>query len=162
MNCYMLTLKILTTILFWSFIILSIIRFGIPHSYSMLAYKWNKNIWTWVTVLSGLLILPVFIETGDNSSWQFLSFFAPTWLIFIGLTPDFLTDSLHYKLHMTFTALACICNILWMLLIACNIEIFFIITCLILVIAKLTKTTESSYIFWLEMIIFLTTFIILW
>lgn len=158
----MITFKILTTLLFWSFIILSIIRFGIPHSYSMLAYKWNKKIWTTITMLTGFLILPVFIETGNDSAWQFLSFFAPAWLIFIGMTPDFLTDSMHYTLHMTFTAFAVVCNILWIILIAHNALILLVITCLILLLAWITKTIKSSYIFWLEMIIFLTTFIILW
>lgn len=157
----MLILKLLATILFFGFIAISVYKWGIPHSYSMLAYKWNKTTWTIITIVTAFLITPVLIELGTLSTFQFLGFLTPVWLMLVATTPNFLTDKKQNILHNTFTGLCVVSSLLWLTLVTNYIWIGFLVMALITIIALLTKSIKSSYIFWLEMIIFLTTFICL-
>lgn len=157
----MLILKLLATILFFGFIAISVYRWGIPHSYSMLAYKWNKTTWTIITIVTAFLITPVLIELGTLSAFQFLGFLTPVWLILVATTPNFLTDKTQNILHNTFTGLCVVSNLLWLTLVTNYVWIGLLVMALIAIIALLTKSIKSSYIFWIEMIIFLTTFICL-
>ena len=157
----MLILKLLAAILFWGFLAISIYRWGIPHSYSMLAYKWSKTTWTTVTILIAFLITPILIELGALSAYQFLGFLTPVWLMLVATTPNFLTDKTQNTLHNTFTGLCVVSNLLWLTLVTHYIWVSILVVLLIAILALLTKSIKTSYIFWLEMIMFLTIFIII-
>lgn len=150
----MLLLKLLAIILLFGFIAISVYKFGIPESYSILAYKWKKPTWTVVTILTAFLMLPVLLET-LITNLQFLCFLMPVWLIVIAFTPDFLDNKIQYIIHMTFTGLCVIANLIWMF--STNYWIIGLLASILVLIAGLiTKTWKSSYVFWLEIIIFTT------
>lgn len=158
----MLWLKLISTILFWGFIIASFIRWGIPETYSSLSYKWGAAIWSNITMLSAMLIVPVMLDKTYSSSLQLLCFFTPAWLIFVGATPNYLESKLDGLFHDIFTALAIICNLLWLFLVVKGWVFGLLSVILITIIALLTRTLKTRWRFWTEIMIFLSTYMIIW
>lgn len=159
----MLTLTILSTTLFFGFIIFNTFKFSILTSYSAYGTVWGKlskniNIWSAITVLSAFLLTPPLIEAGVENPFQFLGFFMPVYLIAVGLTPEWETDKKQAFWHSFFAFLCAISAIIWLILFkACYFQIIFIFV-LCTISAIWTKTWKECYVFWLEMLIFLVAF----
>lgn len=137
---------------------------GIPKSLSMTFYllqekkKWLR-IWFPIMMISmAFLLLPAWLELSVGSPFQFLAFLAPAGIMFTGAAPAFKSSELENAVHMTSAIFAAITALLWVGLVAnlwLVIAIWFVI---IAILAIVTKTIKSSYIYWLETVAFLSTF----
>lgn len=137
---------------------------GIPKSLSMTFYllqekkKWLR-IWFPIMMISmAFLLMPAWLEISVGSPFQFLAFLAPAGIMFTGAAPAFKSSELENTVHMTSAIFAAITALLWVGLIAnlwLVIAIWFVI---IAILAIVTKTVKSSYIYWLETVAFLSTF----
>lgn len=137
---------------------------GIPKSLSMTFYllqekkKWLR-IWFPIMMISmAFLLMPAWLEISIGSPFQFLAFLAPAGIMFTGAAPAFKSSELENTVHMTSAIFAAITALLWVGLVAnlwFAIAIWFVI---IAILAIVTKTVKSSYIYWLETVAFLSTF----
>lgn len=137
---------------------------GIPKSLSMTFYllqekkKWLR-IWFPIMMVSmAFLLMPAWLEISIGSPFQFLAFLAPAGIMFTGAAPAFKSSELENTVHMTSAIFAAITALLWVGLVAnlwLVIAIWFVI---IAILAIVTKTVKSSYIYWLETVAFLSTF----
>ena len=137
---------------------------GIPKSLSMTFYllqdrkKWLR-IWFPIMMISmAFLLMPAWLEISVGSPFQFLAFLAPAGIMFTGAAPAFKSSELENTVHMTSAIFAAITALLWVGLVAnlwLAIAIWFVI---IAILAIVTKTVKSSYIYWLETVAFLSTF----
>lgn len=165
----MITLTTISLLLFTAFVTISVIKFGLLSSWSAYGLKWakrypmpNLNIWSAVNIVVAMLLLPPMIERSAGSPWQFLGFFAPLYLIVVGLTPNF--EKVDGKwtregvIH-TFGALACaIMSTLWM---AYEWWVMLITTGVVLLLALTTKSLRESIVFWSEMALFPAAYAVL-
>lgn len=157
---------ILSTVILFSFISLGVIRFGLLPSYSSYSEKWgeavpmnNMNLWSVVTFIASFLLCPVMIQLAVGSAWQFLGFLTPVYLMAVSLTPDWYKDK---KLHIIHTVAALLCvagSSIWMILIMHALKIIAISAVLFLTTALFTGTVKSSAVFWLEMWLFVSTYL---
>lgn len=138
--------------------------FGVPKSLSMTYYlfKGKKNslkcLFPIMIVSLCMLLIPSWIELSESSNFQFLSFLAPVALVFVGFTPAF-NDADMYKTIHNIAAYSCaVLAMLWIILVTPFWYIILIVLGIISVIAVLTKTVKSSYIYWLEMVAFISLF----
>lgn len=137
---------------------------GIPKSLSMTFYllqekkKWLR-IWFPIMMISmAFLLISAWLEISVGSPFQFLAFLAPAGIMFTGAAPAFKSSELENTVHMTSAIFAAITALLWVGLVAnlwLVIAIWFVI---IAILAIVTKTVKSSYIYWLETVAFLSTF----
>lgn len=137
---------------------------SIPKSLSMTFYllqekkKWLR-IWFPIMMISmAFLLMPAWLEISVGSPFQFLAFLAPAGIMFTGAAPAFKSSELENTVHMTSAIFAAITALLWVGLVAnlwLAIAIWFVI---IAILAIVTKTVKSSYIYWLETVAFLSTF----
>ena len=138
--------------------------FGVPKSLSMTFYlfKEKKN-WTCIffpimmLTMAGAL-LPAWLEISEGSDLQFMAFLAAAGIIFTGSAPAFKSSSLENSVHMTSAVVAAIFALLWVALVANLWYVILVWLIAITVIAFLTKSVKSSYIYWLETVAFLSTF----
>ena len=162
----MTTVSLITTLaslaLFGGFVGLSVHRFGWRRSYSAYAAKWheavplasNTHLWSIVTVVVALLLVPALLERGEGDPWQFLGFFAPMYLCFAAFTPEYETDKRQMKIHIIGTSLCAIVSVAWICFVA---ERWWTITVWLVaawLAAYATITIKKSWLFWLEMAMF--------
>lgn len=91
----------ISAILFFGFVGINIKKFGLLDCYSAYGAKWNGqlNLWSVVTIVSALLLVPVLLEKGDGSLYQFAGFLAPVSLVLVGITPQYNTDKFQWWMH---------------------------------------------------------------
>ena len=138
--------------------------FGIPSSLSMTYYlfkekkSWMRVLFPAMMTLIVFLLLPAWLEISVLSPWQFTAFFAISGILFTGAAPEFINNPLEKVVHTSSTIIASIFAIAWILLVSKLWWIILIWLEVVLLIMLITKTTKSSYIYWLETIAFLSTF----
>ena len=138
--------------------------FGVPKSLSMTFYlfKEKKN-WLcacfqiMMTLMAGSL-LPAWLEISVGSNLQFMSFLAASGILFTGAAPAFESSKLENNVHMASAIIAAIFALLWVILVANLWYVILVWLVAITVVALLTKSVKTSYIYWLETIAFLSTF----
>lgn len=137
---------------------------GIPKSLSMTFYllqekkKWLRILFPIMMISMAFLLMPAWLEISVGSPFQFLAFLAPAGIMFTGAAPAFKSSELENTVHMTSAIFAAITALLWVGLVAnlwLVIAIWFVI---IAILAIVTKTVKSSYIYWFETVAFLSTF----
>lgn len=138
--------------------------FGVPESLSMTFYlfKEKKNwlcIWfpIMMTLMAGAL-LPAWLEISEGSNLQFMSFLAASGILFTGAAPAFQSSKMEKSVHMTSAIVAAIFAILWVVLVANLWYVILVWFVAITIIGYMTKSINTSYIYWLETIAFLSTF----
>ena len=173
----MTTVSLITTLaslaIFGGFVGLSVHRFGWRRSYSAYAAKWheavplasNTHLWSIVTVVVALLLVPALLERGEGDPWQFLGFFAPMYLCFAAFTPEYEdqpgdTDYMRKVrkrqriIHYVGTALCALVSVAWICFVAerwWTIPVWLVAAWLA---AYATITIKKSWLFWLEMAMF--------
>ncbi len=164
----MIVISVLSFLLLLGFIILSsILNRGIPGSYSAFSAVWAEdppklNVWSVITFLAALSIVPPMLEAGDGNPVQFLGFFAPLYLIVVSLTPNWDIDKKQGRIH-TIGAIACaVMAFAWLLLIRHHWWLVSICTVAAFVAGCETKTLPGSAIFWGEMIMFASVYLSIW
>lgn len=157
---------ILSAVILFSFISIGVIKFGLQNSYSGYSIKWgnavpinNMNLWSIITIVAAFLLCPVLLELTAGSALQFLSFLTPVYLIITALTPDWYVSKEIFRVH-AIAALLCMCGSLtWMIAIMHAIKVVAVIAIFYMTIALLTGTWKTSYIFWIEMWLFVSAYV---
>lgn len=154
-------LSALSAIILFGFIFAGVVRWGLLPSYSHYAAKWaevlpvkNLNLWSIVTIVAALLLMPVLLELGENNPLQFLGFFVPVYLICVALTPNYQVDKTEKKLHPIFAFSCAAAAFAWILLIIKTWPVLLGAVLFVTATALLSLTLKSSKVFWLEMIMF--------
>lgn len=162
----MTTVSLITTLaslaLFGGFVGLSVHRFGWRRSYSAYAAKWheavplasNTHLWSIVTVVVALLLVPALLERGEGDPWQFLGFFAPMYLCFAAFTPDYETDKRQMKIHIIGTSLCALVSVAWICFVAERWWTIPVALVAAWLAAYATITVKKSWLFLLEMAMF--------
>ena len=155
----------LSAILFFGFVILSIKKFGLLSCFSDYSSKWkeaypahNFNWWSFVTIISAALLIPVTLQLSEGSNFQFAGFLAPVALFLVGCTPDWKTDKGQNVFHQIGAYSAILFLIIYIvavpkmlvLLIGC------VVLCLMLSLAK-----EDTVYFWVEMAMYISMYLVL-
>ena len=157
---------ILSTVILFSFISSGVIKFGLQNSYSGYSIKWGEavpmnsmNLWSVVTTVAAFLLCPVLLELTAGSALQFLSFLTPIYLIITALPPDWYVSKKVFRVH-AIAALLCMCGSLtWLIAIMHVIKVVAVVAIFYMTIALLTGTWKTSYIFWIEMWLFVSVYV---
>ena len=159
-------LTFISCLTLFCFIFLGIGKFGLLPSYSAYSSKWNEavpisnmNLWSIVTLVAAVLLIPVLLEISADSPIQFLGFFTPIYLICVSFTPNWQNDDKEYKYHVIFALLCAICAFLYIGLILNRWGCILGSLIIILTISILSKTLKTHLVFWLEMIMFLSMYL---
>lgn len=135
-------------------------KYSIPENLSSTYYKLGKYGWVFpVTMISCVAcLIPGWLNMLEGSDFQFVAFLCPMAIAFMAMAPDFKSDKFEYNVHAISTCIAAILALFaiifvlngWLHLIFC--------TFLILLISITTRTLKSNWLYWLETIVFLSTY----
>lgn len=151
---------------FAGFVALSVKRFGWQKSYSSFAPFWTEavpinretHLWSIITVVVALLLVPSLIERGAGNPSQLLGFFAPIYLAIVAFTPEYQTNDKQKVIHIAGAIICAVVSVLWMAFV-CKLLWLVPLAILVAGIAGiLTKTIERALIFWGEMALFAATY----
>ena len=169
MDGFGLVCTILSMLLMMIFNFICIRKYGLLSCYSAYGEKWetyskehnisNTNIWSIVTIVSAMLLVPPALVTGEGNNFQFLCFFMPLYLFLVGLTPNY--NVVHKVIHVLGAGLCMLSMLIWLLFIVHQWFILLPVTVLAMIISMGTRTLESSWLYYLEMIFYLTGYITL-
>ena len=138
--------------------------FGAPFSLSKTFYlfqerkSWQKVLFPIMMIGMGLLLLPAWLEISAASPFMFMAFLAAGGIIFTGAAPAFNSSDLENKVHTGSAIFAAVFALFWIIFVAKLWWFILIWAILISLVAILTNTWKTSYIYWLETIAFLSTF----
>jgi len=160
---------ILSFLMMTVFNFICIKRYGLLSCYSAYGEQWANekkslnaiNIWSLVTIVSALLLVPPILVSSDGHPLQFLCFFTPLYLFLVGITPDYNKVKAHNRLHMTGVILCVISVLFWLFFVVHRLVILFPVYILALVIGMGTRTFDKSWLYYLEMVMYLTAYIAL-
>lgn len=160
--------SVTSALLLFGVICWGVMRFGLLPSYSDYSKRWakavpmnNMNLWSVVTAVAALLLTPGLLELGVLSSWQFLGFLTPVYLICVALTPEWKTNPVQRKFHFLFAGLCAIAGLAWLLLVMHAYWVFGIVFIFFVTMAMLTGTIRTSWVFWAEMIMFMSVYLVI-
>ena len=158
MNLVTISIIIATTV-FVAYNAAAIALFGIPESLSNTYYRFNKGfLFPAMMYLVVAFMMPAWITMSEGSNFQFLAFLAPAAIAFVGTAPAFLSSDLENKVHSIAALIAAACSLLWVILVTPYWWTILVFLGLVALAAFLTKTYKTSYVYWLEMIAFGSTF----
>ena len=151
--------------LFVIYNVVALMLFGVPKSLSMTYYlfKERENVLKYMfpsmIVLLCMLLIPCWIELSEGSNFQFLSFLAPVALMFVGFTPAFNDADMYKTIHNIAAYTCAVFALLWIILVTPYWYVILAVFGLITIAAIVTKTWKTSYVYWLEMVAFVSLFI---
>lgn len=154
---------IIATAIYVAYNAISLANFGVPDSLSMTYYLWKQDsnkgyVFPLMMYAVVALMMPAWITVSESSDFQFLAFFAPASIAFVGTAPKFLDDDLESKVHSIAALVAAACSLAWVCLVTSYWWLTLVWTCLVAIASILTSTYKTAYIYWLETIAFGTTF----
>lgn len=167
MTTFAYSLVIASIVLFAGFVLLGIWKFGLLPSYSAYADKWaiavpideKTNIWSAVTIIVAILMVPALVEAGQDNPWQFLGFFCPLYLIVVGFTPRWAHSIKQHIIHSVGAFLCAGAALCWLLLVRRQFPIAVFSLLGTLALALLTRSVKKSITFWAEMAMFIAVYI---
>lgn len=142
-----------------------LLLFGVPKSLSMTYYLFKdrqnilKVLFPCMMTLLGSFLMPCWIEMSEGSPFQFLSFLSAGALLFVAFAPAFKESDLENTVHQVSAYCCAAFAMLWIILVTPYWYVILIVLSVIATLAIVTKTVKSSYIYWLEMVAFISTFI---
>ena len=104
------------------------------------------------------LLIPAWITLSVGSTYQFTSFLAPLGIMFTGACPTFNGSKMEDKVHTISAYFSAIMALLWIILVANTYPLILFWGIIILIISLSTKTLLNSIVYWVETIVFLSTF----
>lgn len=151
-------------LLFVVYNIVALILYGVPQSLSNTHYLFKQSneslkflFPAFITLLCFFLI-PCWLQISEGSVFQFTAFLSGGSLLFVGCSPYFKNGDLEGMVH-SISAYCCAgFAILWIILVTKLWWIILIVLGFIVAIAFITKTWKTCYIYWLEMVAFISTF----
>lgn len=160
MTTFSLITTILALVIFVGFVAFGVVKFGWQKSYSAFAPKWteavpihNAHLWSIVTIVVAILLAFGMIEQGEGHPLQFLGFFAPVYLAIVAFTPEYETNRQQRIVHVTGALLCAAASVAWLWFAGPQGTIFFSLIAAWL-LGILTRSINSSLIFWAEMAMF--------
>lgn len=151
-------------LIYWAYNVAAICIFGAPFSLSKTFYlfkerkNWQRVLFPIMMVSMAGLLMPAWIEISEGSYFQFLTFLAAGGIMFTGMAPAFESSDLENAVHMSSAIAAAVFALLWCIIVAKLWYFVLIWAVIIFLIAIFTKTTKTSYIYWLETVAFMSTF----
>ena len=152
-------------LLFVVYNIVALILYGVPHSLSNTHYLFKQSneslkflFPAFITLLC-LFLIPCWLELSKGSLFQFTVFLSGGSLLFVGASPYFKNGDLEGMVHQISAYMCAGFAILWIILVTKFWWIILIVFGIIAAIAIITKTWKTCYIYWLEMVAFISTFI---
>ena len=145
--------------------VVALLLFGVPKSLSMTYYLFKDRVetlkWLFPSMMTLLTIflMPCWLEISEGSPFQFTAFLSAAGVLFVGAAPAFKSSSLENMVHQVSAYICAAAAIAWICLVTPYWWIILIVLAVIALLAYITKTIKSSYIYWLEMIAFISTFI---
>lgn len=128
---------------------------SLSNTYYMLG-KWGP-LFTLMMFACAFTILPPMLDV-TNLNFQFVSFFCPAAICFVGAAPNFKKDKMEGRVHVISAYISAGFGLLW---VAFLTKFWWLIPIAIVIVgllAYLTKTIKSSKTWWLEMIAFLSVY----
>ena len=138
--------------------------FGVPKSLSMTYYLFKnaneslRHLFPSMMVILAMLLAPCWLEVSEGSDYQFAAFLSIVGVLFVGMSPAFMNGSLENTVHNVSAYLCAAFAMLWIILVTPYWYVIVITAVVVTSLAILTKTLKTSYIYWLEMIAFVSTF----
>ena len=165
MTTFSLITTILALVIFAGFVAFGVVKFGWQKSYSAFAPKWTEavpidnhtHLWSIVTIVVAILLAFGMIEQGEGHPLQFLGFLAPVYLAIVALTPEYETNRQQRIVHVTGALLCAAASVAWVWFAGPQGTIFFSLIAAWL-LGILTRSINSSLIFWAEMAMFAAVF----
>ena len=153
----------ISALMFFGFVILGVIKFKLLSCYSAYAPKWGQfypklNIWSLITALSAFLMVPVLVEQGAGNTLQFLGFLGPISLFSVAASPNYQTSTFDNIIHQLGAWGAVVFITLYSLLI---VKMIWVILALIAISIVLGIWKKGTWMFWGEMAMYLSIYIIL-
>lgn len=143
----------------------ALLLFGVPKSLSMTYYLFKDRVetlkWLFPSMMTLLTVflMPCWLEISEGSPFQFTAFLSAAGVLFVGAAPAFKSSSLENMVHQVSAYICAAAAIAWICLVTPYWWIILIVLAVIALLAYVTKTIKSSYIYWLEMVAFISTFI---
>lgn len=137
---------------------------GLPWSLSETFYKlknrkdWLRFFFPAMMVSASLLLLPAWLEISSITHLEFLAFLAASGIMFTGAAPAFRRHKLENMVHTISALVSALFAILWIIFASKLWWVLIAWLILIGLIAFVTKTWKTAFIFWLETVAFLATF----
>lgn len=155
-----------SAVLLFGFVALGIKVFGLLSCYSAYGPLWGEkckipggaNIWSIVTILSALLMVPVLLDCGENNPYQFLGFLAPVFLTLVGITPNYQTNKLANVLHQIGAWGSVLLIVAYCLLIP---KIIWPVIALAVTGLIIGLIIRGTLLLWLEMAVYMSIYVIL-
>ena len=145
--------------------IVILMLFGVPKSLSNTYYLFKdkegtlKFLFPSMMTLLAFLLMPAWLEISEGSSFQFTAFLSAASVLFVGMAPAFKDSVLESKVHSISAYICAAAAIAWICLVTPYWYIILIVFGVIAAISVITKTWKTCYIYWLEMVAFVSTFI---
>ena len=143
----------------------ALMLFGVPKSLSMTYYLFKDKVDTlkflfpaMMTILT-VFLMPCWLQMSEGSNFQFTAFLSAASVLFVGAAPAFLSSSVENMVHNVSAYICAAAALAWICLVTPYWYVILIVFAVIALIAWLTKTWKTSYIYWLEMVTFISTFI---
>ena len=142
-----------------------LLLFGVPKSLSMTYYLFKdrenvlKFLFPSMMTLLGIFLMPCWIQMSEGSPFQFTAFLSAAALIFVAFAPAFKESDLENTVHQVSAYCCAAFAMLWIILVTPYWYVILIVLGIVAALAIVTKTVKSSYIYWLEMVAFISTFI---
>lgn len=150
-------------ILYVVYNLLTISFFGIPSSLSntFYLYKEYKCQWLFSATLIAMvtLLMPSWINLMEGSPFQFLAFLVPMSILFVAIAPNFKNNGLDQRVHFIATIIAAVLALIVSIFVFKAWVTLIVVTLIILLLSIATKTLKKGLLYWIETIIFLSTFI---
>ena len=150
--------------IYWAYNTAALTIFGAPVSLSDTFYlfqerkKWQRILFPIMMFTMAGFLMPAWLEISEGHDLQFMAFFTAGGIMFTGAAPAFDSSNLENKVHTCSAIFAAIFALLWIIFVAhlwyCIIVWFIVIA----LIALLSDTINTSFVYWLETVAFMSTF----
>lgn len=155
---------IIATAIYVAYNTISLVYFDVPESLSNTYYLYKEKCgkgWLFCIMMYAvvLLMMPAWIGLSEGSNWQFLAFLAPASIMFVGTAPRFKDSDLENKVHSISAIIAAICSLVWVAIVTPFWWVILICLGLVILAAVFTSSYKTAYVYWLEQVAFLSTFV---
>jgi len=154
----------LSALMLFGFVALGVIKFDWRSCYSAYGPLWGEwwpklNIWSVVTLLSAWLMIPVLLECSVDNPWQFTGFLAPVFLSLVAVSPNYQEGGFYNAIHQIGAWGGVAIIVLYTIFVNWHLVWIFAPLLIIAIILGLWK--KGTILFWLEMAVYLSTYVIL-
>lgn len=155
---------IIAAVIYVAYNTISLVYFDVPESLSNTYYLYKEKCgkgWLFCIMMYAivLLMMPAWIGLSEGADWQFLAFLAPASIMFVGTAPRFKDTELENKVHSISAIIAAICSLVWVAIVTPFWWIILLCLALVALAAFFTSSYKTAYVYWLEQVAFLSTFV---